>query len=115
MFFINFKGLMSTSAIIFWTLHKLSIPVDIRNVCVFLAPVFASFTSVAGFLITKFQDFFLLLRLISLRKSRKDPKLGCFRLCSSLLCLRIFRDRLLDPMIMKAFRSLLWSSRSMSS
>ena len=50
---IHFLGLMSTSAIIYWTLHKLSIPVDIRNVCVFLAPVFASLTSIAGFLITK--------------------------------------------------------------
>ena len=50
---IYLKGLMSTSAIIYWTLHKLSIPVDIRNVCVFLAPVFASLTSIAGFLITK--------------------------------------------------------------
>lgn len=48
-----YPGLMSTSAIIYWTLHKLAIPVDIRNVCVFLAPVFASFTSIAAFLMTK--------------------------------------------------------------
>jgi hypothetical protein len=27
---------MSTAAIIYWTLEKLSIPIDIRNVCVFL-------------------------------------------------------------------------------
>jgi dolichyl-diphosphooligosaccharide--protein glycosyltransferase len=43
---------MGTSAIIYWTLHKLSIPVDIRNVCVFLAPVFAAFTAIAAYLMT---------------------------------------------------------------
>lgn len=44
---------MLTSGSIYWTLHALSIPVDIRNVCVFIAPVFASFTSIAAFLLTK--------------------------------------------------------------
>ena len=48
-----YPGLMSTSAIIYWVLHKLSLPVDIRNVCVFLAPVFASMTSIAAYLMTK--------------------------------------------------------------
>jgi len=36
-----YPGLMSTSAIIYWTLNFFYIPVEIRNVCVFLAPVFA--------------------------------------------------------------------------
>lgn len=48
-----YPGLMSTSAIVYWTLHKLSFTVDIRNVCVFLAPVFGSFTAVATYLMTK--------------------------------------------------------------
>jgi dolichyl-diphosphooligosaccharide--protein glycosyltransferase len=33
-------------------LHKLAIPIDIRNICVFLAPVFASFSSIAAYLLT---------------------------------------------------------------
>ena len=44
---------MSTSAIIYWVLQRFSIPVDIRNVCVFLAPVFSSFTAIAAYLMTK--------------------------------------------------------------
>ena len=48
---------MGTSAIIYWTLHALSIPVDIRNVCVFLAPVFAAFTAIAAYLMTNVQIF----------------------------------------------------------
>jgi dolichyl-diphosphooligosaccharide--protein glycosyltransferase len=44
---------MTTSYVIYWVLHKLLIPVDIRNVCVFLAPVFAAFTSIAAYFLTK--------------------------------------------------------------
>jgi len=44
---------MTTSYIIYWVLHKLSVPIDIRNVCVFLAPVFAAFTSIAAYLLTR--------------------------------------------------------------
>ena len=46
-------GLMTTSYVIYWVLHKLLIPVDIRNVCVFLAPVFAAFTALAAYFLTK--------------------------------------------------------------
>eukprot|EP01017_Pseudomicrothorax_dubius_P006254 TRINITY_DN11755_c0_g1_i1.p1 TRINITY_DN11755_c0_g1~~TRINITY_DN11755_c0_g1_i1.p1 ORF type:complete len:762 (+),score=212.95 TRINITY_DN11755_c0_g1_i1:119-2404(+) len=48
-----YPGLMTTAGIIYWGLHALSIPVDIRNVCVFLAPIFAAFTAIAAFLLTK--------------------------------------------------------------
>ena len=48
-----YPGLMTTSGVIYWTLHALSIPVEIRNVCVFLAPVFAAFTAIAAYLMTK--------------------------------------------------------------
>ena len=44
---------MVTSYSIYWFLHKISIPVDIRNVCVFLAPVFAAFTSIAAYFLAK--------------------------------------------------------------
>lgn len=48
-----YPGLMSTAAIIYWTLEKLSLPVDIRHVCVFLAPVFSSFTAISAYALTK--------------------------------------------------------------
>lgn len=48
-----YPGLMSTAAIIYWTLEKLSLPIDIRNVCVFLAPAFSSLTAIAAYLLTK--------------------------------------------------------------
>ncbi len=43
---------MSTASIIYWTLHKLAFPVDIRNVCVFIAPIFSSFTAISAYLLT---------------------------------------------------------------
>ncbi|KAJ2710391.1 oligosaccharyl transferase stt3 subunit, partial [Coemansia spiralis] len=36
-----YPGIMVTSAAIYNALHLLNIPVDIRNVCVFLAPAFS--------------------------------------------------------------------------
>jgi len=48
-----FPGIMVTSAFIKWTLDFIAFPLDIRNVCVFLAPVFAGFTSVSTFFLTK--------------------------------------------------------------
>lgn len=42
-----------TSGAIYWVLHKLSIPIDIRNVCVFIAPIFSALTSLAAYLMTK--------------------------------------------------------------
>ena len=42
-----------TSGLIHWVLHKLSIPIDIRNVCVFLAPAFSAITSISAYLMTK--------------------------------------------------------------
>lgn len=48
-----FPGLMATAASFKWTAEFFSFPVDIRNVCVFIAPMFASFTSIATFFLTK--------------------------------------------------------------
>ncbi len=42
---------MSTAAMIYWFCQKLLIPIDIRNVCVFLAPLFAGFTALATHLL----------------------------------------------------------------
>ena len=43
---------MWTAGIIYWTLHSLAIPIDIRNVCVFIAPIFAALTSIVTYFMT---------------------------------------------------------------
>lgn len=47
-----YPGLMVTSAIIHNVLHYLHFPVDIRNVCVLLAPMFSGLTALATYLLT---------------------------------------------------------------
>ncbi|KAG1653300.1 Dolichyl-diphosphooligosaccharide--protein glycosyltransferase subunit STT3A [Nymphon striatum] len=48
-----YPGLMVTSATIYNVLNYLNISIDIRNVCVFLAPLFSSFTTIVTYLLTK--------------------------------------------------------------
>lgn len=48
-----YPGIMATSGFIYHVLHSISIPVEIRNVCVFLAPVFAAFTALSTYLLAK--------------------------------------------------------------
>lgn len=47
-----YPGLMVTSGIIYHALRALSIPVDIRNICVLLAPAFSGLTAFATYLLT---------------------------------------------------------------
>ncbi|KAK9462434.1 Oligosaccharyl transferase STT3 subunit-domain-containing protein [Lipomyces oligophaga] len=47
-----YPGLMVTSALIFHALKALTLPVDIRNVCVMLAPVFSGLTAYTTYLFT---------------------------------------------------------------
>ncbi|KAI5633040.1 oligosaccharyl transferase STT3 subunit domain-containing protein [Phthorimaea operculella] len=47
-----YPGLMITSGTIHWILHTLNIPVHIRDICVFLAPVFSGLTAIATYLLT---------------------------------------------------------------
>lgn len=47
------SGLMVTSAALYHTLHFFNITIDIRNVCVFLAPLFSSLTTIVTYLLTK--------------------------------------------------------------
>lgn len=47
-----YPGIMITSGAVHWVLHQLNFPVDIRNICVFLAPVFSAFTAIACYLLT---------------------------------------------------------------
>ncbi|XP_067666152.1 dolichyl-diphosphooligosaccharide--protein glycosyltransferase subunit STT3A [Haliotis asinina] len=48
-----YPGLMLTSAILYHILNFLHITIDVRNVCVFLAPLFSSFTTIVTYLLTK--------------------------------------------------------------
>lgn len=47
-----YPGLMVTSSVIHNVLQRLGLPVDIRNVCVMLAPAFSSLTALATYLFT---------------------------------------------------------------
>uniref|UniRef100_A0A8C5B145 Dolichyl-diphosphooligosaccharide--protein glycosyltransferase subunit STT3A n=1 Tax=Gadus morhua TaxID=8049 RepID=A0A8C5B145_GADMO len=48
-----YPGLMVTSAALYHVLHFFHITIDIRNVCVFLAPLFSSFTTIVTYHFTK--------------------------------------------------------------
>ncbi|CAE7159212.1 unnamed protein product [Rhizoctonia solani] len=48
-----YPGLMATSGVIYNFLHALNLPVDIRNICVLLAPGFSALTAYATYLFTK--------------------------------------------------------------
>ncbi|XP_025411065.1 dolichyl-diphosphooligosaccharide--protein glycosyltransferase subunit STT3A [Sipha flava] len=48
-----YPGLMITSTVIYNILHFINITLEIRNICVFLAPLFSSFTTLITFLLTK--------------------------------------------------------------
>jgi len=48
-----YPGLMFTAAGVHWLLNALSLTINIRNVCVLLAPFFASNTVVATYLLGK--------------------------------------------------------------
>lgn len=45
---------MSTAYIAWYLLHNVfCLPIDIRNVCVFMGPVFSAFTAFTGYFLTK--------------------------------------------------------------
>nr|CDS21405.1 oligosaccharyl transferase [Echinococcus granulosus] len=48
-----YPGLMVTSGSIHYILRLLNFPVHIREVCVFLAPIFSGLTAIMGYLLTK--------------------------------------------------------------
>jgi dolichyl-diphosphooligosaccharide--protein glycosyltransferase len=48
-----YPGLMVTSAVFYHIMRFFNITVAIRNVCVFLAPTFSSFTTIVTYLLTK--------------------------------------------------------------
>ncbi|XP_072176036.1 dolichyl-diphosphooligosaccharide--protein glycosyltransferase subunit STT3A-like [Diadema setosum] len=48
-----YPGLMLTSAVIYHVMNFLHISIDVRNVCVFLAPLFSSLTTIVTYHLTK--------------------------------------------------------------
>lgn len=44
---------MVTSAVFYHILNFFNFAIDVRNVCVFLAPLFSSFTTIVTYLLTK--------------------------------------------------------------
>eukprot|EP00916_Digyalum_oweni_P009722 GHVL01016392.1.p1 GENE.GHVL01016392.1~~GHVL01016392.1.p1 ORF type:complete len:739 (+),score=67.28 GHVL01016392.1:140-2356(+) len=48
-----FPGLMCTAAIVHRFLNSLGLIIEIKDVCVFIGPLFSTFTSIAAFLFTK--------------------------------------------------------------
>ena len=48
-----YPGIMVTSSMIKWALDFIAFPIDIRNICVFLAPAFSGLTAVSTFLLAK--------------------------------------------------------------
>jgi dolichyl-diphosphooligosaccharide---protein glycosyltransferase len=49
----TYPGLMFTSAFLHWLCNTLLFPIDIRNICVFLAPVFAALTAISSYYFVK--------------------------------------------------------------
>ena len=47
-----YPGLMVTSGSIHYILESLNIPTNIRDICVFLAPLFSGLTAIATYLLT---------------------------------------------------------------
>ena len=45
---------MITAAVFYWTALAVGIPINIRNVCVFVAPIFSALASIASFLLTRY-------------------------------------------------------------
>ncbi|DAZ96199.1 TPA: hypothetical protein N0F65_012389 [Lagenidium giganteum] len=48
-----YPGLMLAAAAMYWALHAIGIPVQVRDVCVMLAPIIAAFSSIALYMLTK--------------------------------------------------------------
>ena len=48
-----YPGLMITAALVYWAANLIHLEVNIRNVCVFLAPAFSALASLASYLLTK--------------------------------------------------------------
>ena len=52
----SYPGMMFTSAIIKWTLQKLHIIIDIKDICIYMGPIFSVLTTLAAFLFGQLFD-----------------------------------------------------------
>ena len=52
----SYPGMMFTSAIIKWTLQRLHIIIDIKDVCIYAGPIFSVFTTLVAFLFGQLFD-----------------------------------------------------------
>lgn len=59
-----YPGLMLTSAVLYHVMNFLHVSIDVRNVCVFLAPLFSSLTTIVTFFLTRELKVLLLVHII---------------------------------------------------
>lgn len=84
-----YPGLMLTSAALYRLMWLLNVTIDIRNVCVFLAPFFSSLTTLVTYALTKeihvshrptvLYFFFYILSRLKFARGSYDPPLPLFR------------------------------------
>ena len=48
-----YPGLMLSASMLYWALNAFNVTINIRNVCVFLAPIFSAFAAISSYLLTK--------------------------------------------------------------
>lgn len=47
-----YPGLMLTAAVFYWVMHFLHLTINIRNMCVFIAPIFSALAAISSYLLT---------------------------------------------------------------
>jgi dolichyl-diphosphooligosaccharide--protein glycosyltransferase len=47
-----YPGLMLTAAVFYWVMHFLHLTINIRNMCVFIAPIFSALAATSSYLLT---------------------------------------------------------------
>jgi dolichyl-diphosphooligosaccharide--protein glycosyltransferase len=47
-----YPGLMLTAAVFYWALNFINISINIRNMCVFIAPIFSANAAISSYLLT---------------------------------------------------------------
>ena len=47
-----YPGLMLTAAVFYWALNAINVTINIRNMCVFIAPIFSANAAISSYLLT---------------------------------------------------------------
>jgi hypothetical protein len=77
-----YPGLMVTSGVIYNILHALNLPVDIRNICVLLAPGFSALTAWATYMLSSegvYDNAFLIPCPFQVHQGNERPQCGFTR------------------------------------